>query len=702
MNEQLYSEPYDLVSPDGVVTSLKRLTPSSAEAMVSIYNISPAFIGFSLDTELLCFNFKSTLAQVGLDGVGKEYILDAKNRSAQVKVELLAFSELGEFMLGLLSPGAFVGKLFAADERRRVREPEYLLRMFGRVDREGKPLLLLGKRGQEDLSLEKKEGRLVATLPTLPGLIAYEPSIKGLMLTLAKALHHPEISLRALLSLHQNFRSHPRKAQKGEMLLVRTLPLHVRTVFAKVVETLLPQGVHHTTASILEPTTEASGDIYEFFGESTEEVTHVPLEFYTLEPYREHVFFADRDQLQLALEKKEVLFNAFETAKGPKHHRCGVFVVKSQQLFDLKNSDWVCTEPKPLQFTSQTDPQYKELMVESFIPEHPVYPFLKSIEKGLITSQGVLFLRYFPSPILKSLLLSDPVRRCLKRIYFQYPSLSCGDFFSHEDRALLIDLSAFNIPTFWVDKTSGEVLEYVAKPEKDSGMFAPLHLADSFRRATSFGMYGSNLVVPHMEKEMTKLLEGIKKMRESVDHPLLNKNTPIALVTGGGLGVMELGNKVARKTGVLSCANIVDFRGNVAQAGGDQRPNPYIDIKMTYRVDRLIERQAEFNLDFPIILAGGIGTDFEYALEEVRRKVGAIPPTPVLLFGEEEYFRKKITPRFQCNLENKTIQGSEWISNCFYCVQTAEQGLKIYQQFLSGALPIGKHAPMRKEGFVIV
>ena len=55
---------------------------------------------------------------------------------------------------------------------------------------------------------------------------------------------------------------------------------------------------------------------------------------------------------------------------------------------------------------------------------------------------------------------------------------------------------------------------------------------------------------------------------------------------------------------------------------------------MTYRLDKLVERQAEFNLDFPIFLPGGIGTDFEFALEEVRRKVGSVTITPILLLGE--------------------------------------------------------------------
>jgi predicted Rossmann-fold nucleotide-binding protein len=115
----------------------------------------------------------------------------------------------------------------------------------------------------------------------------------------------------------------------------------------------------------------------------------------------------------------------------------------------------------------------------------------------------------------------------------------------------------------------------------------------------------------------------------------------------------------------------------------------------------LIERQAEFHLDFPIFLMGGIGTDFEFTLEEVSRKVGSAPAHPILLFGTPEYWEQKITPRFRCNLEHGTIKGSEWISNCFYCIQNAKQGLEVYRQFFSGELPIGKDGPVFEKGFVI-
>ncbi len=702
MESYLYSDLYDLVTPDGKITSLKKINPTTSEAEVYIQNISPAFAGYGLDSQHISFNLKSTLAQLGLNGNCLDYTLDPKKRTALIRLKLRSFGEIATLLLSQLETGNFIGKLFAADPRRRVRNPDYLLRMFGRSDREGRPLLSLGgPEGRDELLLEKIEGRTVAFLQLQEGVLSYDKkSITGLLPTIIKALSKPHYPLRLLIQLNQiQCPLEKRVVQENQILLVKTAPLHIRTVFGKVIDSLLPAGYAHTSANVLEPTTKASGDVYELFGSSNQEITRIPVEFYTLEPHREHVFFSDRDQLQNCLENPETLFKAFKTAPEPLHHRAAVFVVKGDQMLNLQKHDWIERDPHKNVFPGVFHPGQQAAMVNSYIEQQPCYPFLKSIENGLITSQGALLTRYLPSPLMKQLILADLVQRCLKAIYFQYPSLSHGSFFSHEDRSMLLDLSKFGIPVFWVDQTSGKILQYISKPNKDSGMFVPQDLVDTFFKATVFGIYGSNLMEGNFEHELSLLLKGIDEMKGDFHHPLLNKGIPIALLTGGGPGVMEVGNRVAKKIGILSCANIVDFRNSSNLNITEQKQNPYIDAKMTYRLDRLVERQAEFHLDFPIILTGGIGTDFEYCLEEVRRKVGSVSTTPVLLFGEPDYWRQKITSRFHCNLSVGTIAKSEWISNCFYCIQTAEQGLKIYRDFFFGKLPIGPKFPKAPDGF---
>lgn len=704
MDDLLTPNQYDLATPDGSITDIRRLNERTAEAIVFIQNISPKFVGFDIDVHSLLFNIKSTLAQLGLNGKGTSFELDLKNQCAQVQVHLEAFGPLAIEILKLLQVGSSIGKIFAADERRRVRNPDYISRMFGRSDRYGKPLLSLGGlHGSNDLILDEVDGRTIAYLSLQNGKIEYDLSIYGFLPTLAKALV-ANTKMRDILRLHQEWKPLvPRNVSEQEILLVRTLPLHIRTVFARVVDDQLSPGYHHTSASILQPDTYASGDIYELFGSSKREITDIPLEFYTLEPYREYVFFSDRDQLQTCLEDNKSLFEAFETAPQPIENSAAIYIVKEQQLKDLKPDDWIVREPRLHEFPGLLHSTRQALMVERYIEQQPTYPFLKSIDNGAITSQGILLTRYFPTPLMKRMLLSDQVQRCLKGIYFLYPSCSNLNFFSAEDRALLHDLDKFAIPVYWVDKTSGQILQYAQKPERDSGLFVPLPSVERFLKSTVFGIYGSNLLAGQFAEELRNLFIGILEMRPHINHPLLNKNTPLSLVTGGGPGAMEIGNRVAKELHILSCANIVDFRAKEGDPIiNEQLQNPFIEAKMTYRLDKLVERQAEFNLDFPIFLPGGIGTDFEYALEEVRRKVGSVQSTPNLLFGDAEHWKRKITSRFKCNLEMGTIKGSEWVSNCFFCVQNAEQGLKIYRQFFEETLPIGKHGPIYEDGFVIV
>ena len=338
MKYDLFSSTFDLVTPDGVITAIQSQNEDELIAHVEIADISSSFVGFRSEEEEILFNLKSSLAQLGVESMTKSIDLKPNLHKAEIVVRFFTTSPLGQKLLSHLKPGAFVGKLFAARKSRRVRDPHYLLRMFDRSDRDGHPLLSLG--GTEingDLRLEKIDERTIAFLKLKPGTLNYKPEIEGLLPTVAEGLKNPHLSFRNLVALHQYEKSdEKRTVTKNNLLLVKTPPLHVRTVFARVVTELLPPGFHHTKADILQPDTFASGDVYEFYGESDEEIHEVPLEFYTLEPYREYVFFADRDQLKDCLHDEKALFDAFETMPQPSHHKCATYIVKGTQLLNLK------------------------------------------------------------------------------------------------------------------------------------------------------------------------------------------------------------------------------------------------------------------------------------------------------------------------------------------------------------------------------
>jgi predicted Rossmann-fold nucleotide-binding protein len=691
-------EHYDLITPDGVLRSIERKNGNTF-LCVDIQKISPRFVGYDLDSSRIFFNIKSTCAQLGLDARTRQVRFDPARGTAEVELEAHPIGEIGRALLKLLSPGAHLGKLFAADPRRVVRQPEYLTRMLGRQDRWGRPLLSLGSEPNgEGLVLGQVEGRAVAYLSLKPGQVVYDEGVWDWLPSVERSLHYPKLRSRDFLQMYQKVNpTAPHRLEPHQLLLLKTPPLHIRTVFAVVLDELLPRGVHHTNARVLDPTTFASGDIYEFYGNGTQSIDAIPLEFYTLEPYREHVFFSDRDQLQASIEDPAALERAFEAAPGGPQDRSAVFVVKGEQLRNLTPEQWVVTCPQYEEFPGMDFGERQAIMVENWISQQPATPFLKAIEDGLITSQGILLTRYLPTPYLKRLLISDLVQRCLKGLYFQQASQSHGAFLSADDRALLADLAKFAIPVFWVDPQSHRILKYMPRPGKDSGMFVPLERTQEFARATFFGIYGSNLLEGDFEAELRHLLEGVEELRNESQHPLLHPGKPLAMVTGGGPGAMEVGNRIAVSLSMLSCANVVDFgaKGVV----NEQRVNPFVEAKMTYRLDKLVERQAEFDLDFPIFLMGGIGTDFEFTLEQVRRKTGSTALTPVLLFGPKSYWEAKLTSTFELNRATQTIRGSEWISNCFFSVQSAAQGLEVYRRFAQGTLPIGPSGPFYDRGF---
>lgn len=274
----------DLVTPDGKIVTLQRGFQKPLTSTVLIEKISPCFLGFSLSQNEIFFNLKSTFAQLGVQTETKKINLSPVFHTAEIELEFLALSPTGTMLLECLEIGTFVGKLFAAAQSRRVREPYEIYKMFGKKNRQGEPLLSLGKKGDySDLKLERGEESLIAHLPLEPGNLYYDRSIQRMIPTIAKALKRPCAKIRKFLHLMQIYnRSGVRKVREGELLLVKTAPLHIHTVFARVAAELLPKGFKHTAASVLQPDTCASGDIYEFYGRSDETIDRVPLEFYTL------------------------------------------------------------------------------------------------------------------------------------------------------------------------------------------------------------------------------------------------------------------------------------------------------------------------------------------------------------------------------------------------------------------------------------
>lgn len=706
MPKNIYATPYDLITPDGVIVKIDKLSEGSSMAEIMIHDIHENFVGFDIDKQDLTFNIKSTFAQLGINGTMEAVELMKNSNSARLQTKLYSFNSIGVSLLSLLTPGVFAGKLFAKDPRRIIRSSHYLNRLFGKSDHHGNPLLILSEDYKtEEIIDDTEKHRVLVRIPLRSGHFVYDEHIKGFLPTVVKGLCENKPSFRRFLYLHQEHIKAPRVIPKNDFLLVKTTRMSVQTLFSRVAHDMLPAGYNHASADILHPQ-KTSGDIFEFHADDPEnppleEITHIPLEFYSLEPYREFFFFTDKELLQEGLEKKETVFKALSTA--PKCDDAATFIVKKFQLEELKTQDWICADPK-IHSAVPTFPSNREerSIIQEYIQRQAEYPILKSMQEGYITSQGILFTKHFTSNLLSTFLLNEHVVRCLKGLYFLEPSITHGKYFSHDDRALLRNLTKQSIDVYWADRESDLLLKYVPRKDMDTGLFVPIDKINDYENATIFGIYGSRFEISTNEEELRSLFKGLIEMQQKVDHDLFQPTHKLAIATGGGPGVMAMGNLIASELGLLSIGHAVDFRRPHEAEEPGEAMNHYIQGRMTYRLEHVIIRQSEFGLDFPIFCEGGIGTDFEYALELLRIQVGTRKPSPILLFGDPKYWRAKIKSNHEENLERGTIKGSEWISNCFYCVQNHKQALNIYYKFFTGSLPIGKEFQGHPDGFITV
>ncbi|KNH06178.1 Transporter [Perkinsela sp. CCAP 1560/4] len=696
---------FDLVSPDGHITWYRRVNRQRILAEVSIQEISPRFIGWFDEnpTDTIVFHMKSTLSQLGVDSKLCDLQLKEATLEAKCEIEISAITTLGILTLDFLEVGAAIGKLFKGCSARRVHHIPYITRLLGHNDRFGNPLLVYGD-GSTDWRLTEIDGRVVAFIKLEPGSLVYDFDVTGFLPTVGKALqsNHTLSLVKRILRLHQHYKQeNSRYVREGEMLMVRTKAMQMRSLFGRVVPELLPPGVKCTSSCILEPYDQGTmdnnvGRAFVFYGHSDVELEYIPLEFYTVEPYREGIAFEDRKDLADLLMDYEGAAQAFRSVPNDPDIQACVYICKASQMRELNEESWITSKPHRVPFVGSFEPSQQRVLAQQYLMQQCQFGLLSAIDSGEIISQGVLLTKYFISPILKHLLLSGSVCQYVRAIYFLQASKTTGTFFSQTDRAMLQDLMYFGVRVYHVDLKAEKIHQYAHRMGTDAGMFVPLGRKEEYLHAVYVGIYGSNLIEGDFESDLTLLLDGMRNL-------LKPDKKDLCVVTGGGPGIMELGNRVANKLGILSCGLFVDFGSGSSKPGvviNEQKKNPYVDAWMTYRLEKLVERQSDFNLDFPIFCVGGVGTDFEFALEEVRRKVGTTPPNPILLFGSKEHWKNKLTARWQENVRSGVVKGSEWLSNVCYVVSSGKQALEVYKKFFNNELAIGNKHPWNTDGFI--
>jgi predicted Rossmann-fold nucleotide-binding protein len=239
------------------------------------------------------------------------------------------------------------------------------------------------------------------------------------------------------------------------------------------------------------------------------------------------------------------------------------------------------------------------------------------VDAAIRNSPVDLIMKYFPNLIEHRDIINLTCQGKLRALYFYEPSCEHGPFLSQQDHHRLEEYHAFGLEIFWVSGLNGRLMKHTMRD--GMGYFVvPERLAD-FHKSMLFAFYGSNQKLSP---------EGEARLGELLDALIEFWGQRIGIVTGGGSGVMEQANFLARKRGILSGANFLDIT--------DQSMTTDVDFCQVFQATCRHSRQKWFEIaSFPIFNIGGLGSLEELGITLCNMKLSIQDPVPVILFDTE-------------------------------------------------------------------
>jgi predicted Rossmann-fold nucleotide-binding protein len=228
-----------------------------------------------------------------------------------------------------------------------------------------------------------------------------------------------------------------------------------------------------------------------------------------------------------------------------------------------------------------------------------------------------LVMKYFPNIIEHRDIINLTCEGKLKTMYFFDPSCEHGPFLSQQDHHRLEEYHAFGLEVYWVSGLNERLMKHTMRD--GMGYFVvPERIAD-FHKSMLFAFYGSNQKLSH---------GGEKRLGALMDSLIDFWGKHIGIVTGGGSGVMEQANTLARERGILSGANFLDIT--------DQSMTTDVDFCQVFQATCRHSRQKWFEIaSFPIFNIGGLGSLEELGITLCNMKLSILDPVPVILFDTE-------------------------------------------------------------------
>ena len=232
-------------------------------------------------------------------------------------------------------------------------------------------------------------------------------------------------------------------------------------------------------------------------------------------------------------------------------------------------------------------------------------------------SSAVLAMKYFPNLIEHRDIINLACAGKIQALYFYEPSCEHGPFLSQQDHNRLQEYDAFGIKVYWVSGLNESLMVHTMRD--GMGYFVlPERLAD-FHKSMLFAFYGSNM-------RLSK--KGELRLGQLLDALIEFWGHSIGIVTGGGSGVMEQANTLARARGILSGANFLDIT--------DQSMTTDVDFCQVFQSTCRHSRQKWFEVaSFPIFNVGGLGSLEELGITLCNMKLSILEQVPIILFDTE-------------------------------------------------------------------
>jgi predicted Rossmann-fold nucleotide-binding protein len=236
---------------------------------------------------------------------------------------------------------------------------------------------------------------------------------------------------------------------------------------------------------------------------------------------------------------------------------------------------------------------------------------------GIRQEPAALVLKYFPNLVEHRDIVNQVVKDKINAVYFYEASCEHGPFLSQEDHSRLQEYHAFGVEVYWLCSLNQRLMVHTMRDGK--GYFVALERLADFHKSMLFAFYGSTAALSDA---------GVDRLGRLMDALVAFWGRSIGIVTGGGSGVMEVANTMARRRGILSGANFLDIT--------DQAMNTDVDFCQIFQATCRHSRQKWFEIaSFPIFNVGGLGSLEELGITLCNMKLSIMERVPIILFDTE-------------------------------------------------------------------